>query len=344
MSKFLSIVLRIIPLTMGGFTLIFGLVTLRNPACLLPARVLIALTAICIALYSTAATIIRQLTGTFTPAFKWLLPILGYSCAAAAIISGIVIFTAGHEAVDIVSGNVVMGVGMIAACVSTVATTSTRFTQISLNYRRKIGASNPNAWSRAQSATLISIPSIMAACGIILGIVMLCMPEVPYQIAGHVLTGLALICLSLVWLVDVIVQQINNVFRTEHKWRFAQWVIANGIICIIWGILTLLMEKNPKFITPGFVLIGLGLICISISSKVLLLTWVWHYQTDSAHYVVLLPIGTCLVCLFMSVVLFSAAVSNPDYLMAGYILSGLGAVCFTLYSIVSILESGTEAA
>ncbi|MBO7665752.1 MAG: DUF2776 family protein [Aeriscardovia sp.] len=344
MSKFLSIILRIIPLAMGAFTLVFGLATLPYQADLLPARVLIALTAICIALYCTAATIIRQLIGKFTPFFKWFLPILGYCCAAADIVVGIVIFSVGHAAVDTVSGNVMMGVGMIAACVSTVAATSTRFVQISINYTHKIGEPNPQAWTPGQTRALVAVPTVMTVCGLAWGIVMLCLPSVPYQIAGHVLMGLSLVCLSLIWLVVVIAQQINNVFRTKNKWRFSRWVIANGIACIVWGIFTPLIDHNPKFITPGFVLIGLGLICISISSKVLLLTWVWHFQTDSAHYVVLLPIGTCLVCLFMSVVLFSVGVRDPSCVMAGYIMSGLGAVCFTLYSIVSILESGTEAA
>lgn len=344
MSKFLSIILRVIPLAMGAFTLVFGLVTLPYQADLLPARVLIALTAICIALYCTAATIIRQLIGRFTPFFKWFLPILGYCCSAADIVAGIVIFSAGHSAVDTVSGNVMMGVGMIAACVSTVAATSTRFTQIAINYKHKIGEHNPHAWTVGQTRTLVTVPTVMTVCGLAWGVVMLCLPPTSYRIAGHVLIGLSMICLSLIWLVDVIAQQINNVFRSENKWRYARWVIYNGIACIIWGILILLIQRNPKFITPGFVLIGLGLICVSISSKVLLLTWVWHFQSDSAHYVVLLPIGTCLVCLFMSVVLFSVGARDPNYLLAGYIVSGLGAVCFTLYSIVSILESGTEAA
>jgi hypothetical protein len=50
---------------------------------------------------------------------------------------------------------------------------------------------------------------------------------------------------------------------------------------------------------------------------------------------------TALTCLFLSSFLFQVAVSDANVFIPARVLVGLGAICFSLYSIVSILESGT---
>jgi hypothetical protein len=44
----------------------------------------------------------------------------------------------------------------------------------------------------------------------------------------------------------------------------------------------------------------------------------------------------------MSSFLFEADITNSQYFVPAHVLVGLGAVCFTLFSIVSILEAGTS--
>jgi hypothetical protein len=44
----------------------------------------------------------------------------------------------------------------------------------------------------------------------------------------------------------------------------------------------------------------------------------------------------------MAAFLFQAAVTNSNFYIPARVLIGLGAVCFTLFSIVSILEVGTS--
>ena len=39
---------------------------------------------------------------------------------------------------------------------------------------------------------------------------------------------------------------------------------------------------------------------------------------------------------------FEAATINPAYMVPARVMVGLGGICFTLFSIVSILESGTS--
>ena len=45
---------------------------------------------------------------------------------------------------------------------------------------------------------------------------------------------------------------------------------------------------------------------------------------------------------FLAAFVFELATVNADYFIPARVLVGLGAICFTLFSIVSILESGTS--
>jgi hypothetical protein len=61
-----------------------------------------------------------------------------------------------------------------------------------------------------------------------------------------------------------------------------------------------------------------------------------------ANRIPLMPIGTALTCLFFAAFLFEAAGTTAAFFVPAHVLVGLGAVCFTLFSIVSILEAGTS--
>lgn len=88
---------------------------------------------ICIALFCTAATIIRQIIHTYNEATKYVLPVVGYLAAVITIIGGICIFNGATTTSSFVAGHVITGVGFITACVATAATSSTRFSLIPAN-------------------------------------------------------------------------------------------------------------------------------------------------------------------------------------------------------------------
>ncbi|MDU7967648.1 MAG: DUF2776 family protein, partial [Paeniclostridium sordellii] len=88
--------------------------------------------------------------------------------------------------------------------------------------------------------------------------------------------------------------------------------------------------------------IGLGIVCYSILSKVLLLGMVWRKSNPLSKRVPLIPVFTALTCLFIGAFLFEAEIFNVSYFIPARVMIGLGAICFTLFSIVSILESGTS--
>ena len=159
---------------------------------------------------------------------------------------------------------------------------------------------------------------------------------------GHVVAGLALICTSLIALVWSILRQVQNTYGRRDRVMWPSVVIVMGSISMIWGIVLLVLDNETYYLTPGFVMTGLGLVCFSILSKVGLLALVWRRTFALANRVPLIPVVPALACLFLSSVVFQAAVVDDNVFIPARVLVGLGAICFSLYSIVSILESGTS--
>ncbi|CEI74251.1 MULTISPECIES: DUF2776 family protein [Romboutsia] len=350
MNYYISIFFRAIPLLMGVVCLGYGfyvknLGQLIGSEFVVAGHVLIYLTAICIALFTTAATIIRQLINKYNNFDKWVLPSIGYLASIFTMVSGIMLFeTAGQNSAYVVSGNVVFGLGLIACCVSTVATSSTKFLLIPKNSSNlKEGDEPEDSFKESTAKILISVPVVCALIAFIRGIYLLMSSSATENfVAGHVIIGISLVCASLVALVASVVRQIQNKFTEKERYKWSILVVILGTIDIIWGIAVLSIATNPAWIAPGFVLIGLGIVCYSILSKVLLLGMVWRKSNPLAKRVPLIPVVTALICLFMGAFLFEAEIFNIAYFIPARVMIGLGAICFTLFSIVSILESGTS--
>ena len=346
MNYGISILFRAIPLAMGAVCLALGLYVMSGGSdanYFVSGHVLVSLTAICIALFTTAAVIIRQLTNTFSRAWMFGLPILGYVVALATVIWGLTIIRQGSVP-GFVAGHVVLGVGLIAACVSTVASASSAFTLIPKNAHGRHEDGPPaEAYSASVGLGLIGIPVLATVICVIWAAMMLMRgAETPDYVAGHVLMGIAAICSSLIALVSTVVRQVRNQFDEAERWAWAYWVLLMGTATFVWGLFVLFGSDRPERIAPGCILLGLGMVCYSIISKVWLLALVWRRECALANRIPLIPVLTCLACLFFAAFLFEAAVANPGFFVPARVLTGLGAVCFTLFSIVSILEAGTS--
>ena len=289
-------------------------------------------------------TIIRQLTKTFAPLWKVVLPIIGYATALATMIWGLTLVAGAKVPDEFVAGHVVFGVGLIAACVSTVATASSAFTLISVNSAGRHEDGTPaGAYSATVGWVLIGVPvTATLVAGVWAAILLAGSAQPDHYIAGHVLMGLATICSSLIALVATVVRQVRNEFDDRERWYWSWWVLLMGSISLLWGLIVLLGSDRPERIAPGCILIGLGLICFSIISKVFLLASVWRREFALANRVPLIPVLTCLTCLFFAAFLTEAATMDPNFFIPSRVITGLGAVCFTLFSIVSILEAGTS--
>ena len=107
MNYGISVLFRAIPLLMALFCFGYGWFVLAygtDPSRFVAGPVVFSLGMICIALFSTAATIIRQIIHTFGEISRYALPVLGYLSALLTVIAGICImrspdassFVAGH--------------------------------------------------------------------------------------------------------------------------------------------------------------------------------------------------------------------------------------------------------
>lgn len=298
---------------------------------------------ICIALFATAATIIRQIIHTYNTVVLYALPVLGYLTALLTFICGWEYISEAATASHFVAGHVICGVAFITACVATTATSSTRFTLIPANSQTTENDVPPQAFNGTQGKLLIVVAALLALATWIWTFQLLAKSDVhnAYYVAGHVMAGIACICTSLVALVATIVRQIRNSYsHAERKW-WPVMVLAMGTLSILWGLL-ILKNPNPAESSIGYIMIGLGLVCYSISSKVILLAAIWRNTFKLANRIPLIPVFTALLCLFLSAFLFEMASIHEVYFVPARVLAGLGGICFTLFSIVSILESGTS--
>ena len=299
MNYGISVLFRAIPLVMalfcffyGGYIYLWG----DDSSRMIAGPVVFFLGSICIALFATAATIIRQIIHTYNPFAKYFLPILGYSVALATFICGIAIFKDTEVAEFFVAGHIVCGLGLITGCVATAATVSTRFSLIPENSTSPSREINAKGFTQQQELIFESIAAFFAALAWAWTIVLLAGGSTPHFVAGSVMGGLI-------------------------------------VIFVYYG-------QTRDFV--GFVLIGLGLVCYSISSKVILLVKIWKAEFPLAARIPLIPVLTALICLFLASFLFEEAVYKEKFFVPARVIVGLGAICFTLFSIVSILESGAK--
>ena len=157
MNYWISVLFRIIPLAMGAICLGYGwyIWDMGSDAnAYVAGHVVLFLSIICVALFTTAATIIRQLIHTYSAAFKVALPLIGYVAAAIGIIGGLIFVHSGTGAEHFVAGHVVFGLGLITCCVSTVALSSTKFILIPSNSKAGPGHHPDHAFSGGMVALL----------------------------------------------------------------------------------------------------------------------------------------------------------------------------------------------
>lgn len=140
--------------------------------------------------------------------------------------------------------------------------------------------------------------------------------------------GLTAICACLIGLVATIVHQTRNTFSVKEHWLWCYWVILLGSLTIIFGIYVLISSDASARLAPGIILICLGMICYSIFSKVWLLALVWRRTCSLANRIPMIPVFTCLFCLFLAAFLAEIAQTDMAYFIPSRVLVGLGAVCF----------------
>ena len=112
MNYGISILFRAIPLLMALFCFGYGAFVLHeglDSAKFVAGPVVFSLGMICIALFATAATIIRQIIHTYNPVAQYALPIIGYLTAVLTVIYGWNYMHEASTASNFVAGHVICG-------------------------------------------------------------------------------------------------------------------------------------------------------------------------------------------------------------------------------------------
>ena len=345
MNYGISVLFRAIPVFMALFCFSFGVFVCEEsffPGRLVAGPVLMALGMICVALFATAATIIRQITNSYNVVAKYALPLLGYCAAVVTFVCGRW-YMQGGTVEHFVAGHVICGISFVVVCVSTTAAVSTRFMLIPENVASDDDVFPATAFTPAQVRVFIALVVTMAVVAWLWALYLLYNADVSeaFYVAGHVMSGLACVCTSLAALVVTVLRQICNRFVESDGRRYPFLVVAMGTFAVLWG-LVVLSGRVDSLSATGYIMIGLGLVCFGISSKVILLAAVWRRTFKLADRIPLIPVFAAFICLFLSSFLFEMASTHSAYFIPARVLAGLGAVCFTLFSIVSILESGTS--
>lgn len=345
MNYSISILFRAIPLVMAAFCFAYGACIFAagdDASRLTAGPVVFFLGSVCVALYCTAATIIRQIIGTYTAAAKYILPAIGYCFALITLVCGIFILTS-HGVGSYVTGHVVCGLAFIAACVSTTAAASTKFNLIPRNSADSGFQINPAGFSRNSVLILVATAALPAAAAWIWAFLLLARhTTAAHTVAGSVMLGIACVCTALIAWVASIAKQIRGTYAMPEKRRWMALTLAMGCVAFIFGLIMLFAHRGEPIDFVAFVLFGLAFICWSISSEVILLAKTWHADFALAALIPIIPVVMALIALFMAAFLYEAALFKPEFFVPSRVLTGFGAICFTLFSIASILECGTK--
>lgn len=115
MNYGISVLFRAIPLLMALFCFGYGFFVFNygvDSSRFVAGPVVFSLGFICIALFATAATIIRQIIHTYNNVARFsILPILGYLSATSTFLAGFILLMSIHRASRLCRGHVICGGG-----------------------------------------------------------------------------------------------------------------------------------------------------------------------------------------------------------------------------------------
>lgn len=114
MNYGISVLFRAIPLLMALFCFGYGFFVFNygvDSSRFVAGPVVFSLGFICIALFATAATIIRQIIHTYNNVARFALPILGYLSATITFLAGFILLMSSPAPADFVAGHVICGGG-----------------------------------------------------------------------------------------------------------------------------------------------------------------------------------------------------------------------------------------
>lgn len=348
MNYGIGLFFRLISLLTGLFCLMYGgriFLGSSDEAARVAGPAVFFLGAVCIAIFCCTAAIIRRAAGIrHSGGARLLLPVCGFAAAVVTFAFGLIsIMNRGSEGF-FVAGHAVCGSALAAICLSAAATAFTGFARVAGNPAETLPATDEpaakSAGFTARQETIVScIPILAAAAAWIWALVLLTRAHEPeYLVSGCIMFGAACVCTSLIAFVSGTVRQIRNSYRSSERSTWISLSVAMGVVAFVFGAALLVMEWGGAADYAGFLLIGSGLFCGSVSAAVVLLTKMRQGDHPLAWQLSSIPVCAAMICLFIAAFLVEAAGDTERLLIAARILTGYGAVCFAFFPIVSALE------
>lgn len=334
-------ILEYLPLIMFVFCLFFGSFILmdNNPENFVSGHLIIFLGMVCINLFFLAALITRQSRGGKS---SLIYPIIGFLVAISTIVYGLFLIIP-----DIAyykeTGHNICGIGLICLCIAVETMICTKFTIIQENSSKSSSEKNNiKSFSNKSTTILTLIPLIAVFSG------WACALYLIYNggfydnfIPGHVMAGMSLVCTCILAAAVHSLRQINNNYQRSDFKIWPDLSLIMGLTALIWGLCLLFINQNPAtFLPTGFLLIGISFVCFSITSKLFLVSRTWKRSYANTYLVPFIPLLLFLFCIFLSFFLFQASFRDLDIYIPSRVLVGMGAVCFSIFALVSIISQG----
>ena len=235
MNYGISVLFRAIPLLMALFCFGYGFFVFNygvDSSRFVAGPVVFSLGFICIALFATAATIIRQIIHTYNNVARFALPILGYLSATITFSGGLYLTHVLTGASRLCRGPCHLRGGPYNRMRSN---NGYRLYPIHLNTNERQKATIPEYQTKRstfwQGVFLILVASFISIVAWIWAYRLLAHSDEhsQYFVAGHVMAGLACICSSLIALVATIARQIRNTYSRLEKKAMAPFCHPDGI-------------------------------------------------------------------------------------------------------------------
>ena len=259
-----------------------------------------------------------------TAAINKILSVTGYVLALILLAIGIVLLTRPEE---FIAGHLVCGLGFACWSTATVATAVARF--------RKTDASDAdrNDDSSSQQKLWLEIFAAFPVLATWTWPILLLSGSADsfFYIAGHIMGAIACICTALLVSFAAVLRQKPNTYL-----RFIAFA------AILWGVLQFALQYGQPNDFVGFLLIGSGIVCWSLSFPIGASIVPVHTDERRSDSITLFPFVLFIISLLMSIFLFEEAELAAKFLFPARMFLGFAAICLTAFAVTGILQIKTR--
>ncbi len=253
-----------------------------------------------------------------------MLSAIGYILALILLGAGIVLLNHSN---NFIAGHVACGIGLATWGTATITTAA------ALLKKKNTSPNSQNENSVLQRKLWLEISAAFPVLATWTWTILLLSNSVDdaYYITGHIMGAFACVCTALLASFAVLLRQKQNGYLR---------IIA--FAAIIWGIVQFALQYGQPTDFVGFILIGSGIVCWSLSFPIAAWTIPSESGKQKTESISLFPFVLFVICLLMSIFLFEEADLNAKFLFPARMFLGFGAICLTSFAVTGIIQIKTK--